>query len=295
MALAAAGTVLLAGCGGQVGAAAVVGSASISTADIDAQRSALPGGAAVDDVLAADRASQVSRIAQDRTLVTYAVWHEQLRQAGVVSPLTEEQLASILADPANVQQVSQLLLATPDTLEDRIADTLSLQQLVVDAIQAVTPVSGPTVEYEYLPQATLTDALTARTRYAGQPDLWAADLAAAGTDGGGSGTAVAAGPEVTLIPTGLFSAAEGSFVVAPSTDGSATVLRITARSVTSAPLDGAAVQQLAQQAPAAISALGAMVLAQGAGAAAADGTEINPRFGVWDPAVVQVVPAPAQL
>ena len=295
MALAAAGALLLAGCGGQVGAAAVVGTAAISTGDIDAQRSALPGGAAVDDVLAGNRASQVTRIAQDRALVTYAVWHEQLRQAGIVSPLTEEQLATILADPANVQQVSRLLLATPDTLRDRIADTLSLQQLVGDAIQAGTPVSGPTVDYEYLTQPSLADALTARTRYAGQPDHWAVDLAAAGTTGGGSGTAVAAGPEVTLIPTGLFSAAEGSFVVVPGTDGSATVLRIIARSVGSAPLDGNAVQQLAQQSPTAVSALGAMVLAQGAGAAAVDGTEVNPRFGVWDSTVAQVVPAAAQL
>jgi hypothetical protein len=282
---------LLAGCGAQVGAAAVVGPDSISTAGIDAQRSALPGASAEADVLSADRGVRAARVSQDRTLLTYAIWHQQLRQAGITADLTREQLDQILANPAAVDQISQLLLATPETLRDRIADTVALQELVAGAIDAGTAVTGPTVDYEYLTVASLTEALDARTRYAADSAAWADDLAAAGADRGGAGSAVAAGAQAALISTGLFSVAEGGFVVVAG-EGSATVLRVTGRSVASAPLDPAVVQQLS---PTAVNALGAMLLAQGAGASGAAAVEVNPRFGVWDPVLAQVVPGPAQL
>ncbi len=290
MALAAAGTLLLAGCGRQVGAAAVVGGDPISSATIDAQRSALPD-ATDTPAPAADRVAQAARITEDRTLVTYAIWHRQLQRAGIVSPLTDEEYAQFVADAATVSRISGLLVTGPDTLRERVEDTFSLQQLVQDAVQAGTPVSGPTIRYEFLAVDTLAAALDARTRYAGDPGAWAGDVAAAGEQRGGEGEAVAAGAGARLIPTGLFSAAPGSFVVVPGGDGTATVLRVTERSVGSAPLDGAALSQLD---PNAVNALGGMLLAQRAGSAAGD-VEVNPRFGVWDPVVAHVVPAPAQL
>jgi hypothetical protein len=290
VALAAAGTLLLAGCGGQVGAAAVVAGDPISTATIDAQRSALPD--ATDTAApAADRVAQAARVTEDRTLVTYAIWHRQLQRAGIVSPLTEEEYAQVVGDADTVSRISGLLVTGPDTLRERVEDTLSLQQLVQDAVQAGTPVSGPTIRYEFLSTGTLSDALEARTRYAGDPDAWAGDVAAAGEQQGGEGSAVAAGAGARLIPTGLFSADPGSFVVVPGGDGTATVLRVIERSVAAAPLDEAALSELDLNA---VNALGGMLLAQRAGAAAAD-VEVNPRFGVWDPVVAHVVPAPAQL
>lgn len=309
VAAATVGLLLLGGCGGQVGAAAVVGSGpaagSVSSASIDAQRTALAGATSPTvgsgRPLSADQATMAGRVSQDRTLVTYAIWHEQLRQAGLPVPLTEAEIGSILADSATTDQITQLLLATPDTLRDRLTDTATLQQLVSDAVTAGTPVTGPSVDYELINVDSLAIALSARTRYAADPGSWAADLAAAGADRGGSGSASATGPGAALIPTGLYSAGVGDFIVVPAGDSTATIVRVTAHSVSSAPLDGAALQQ---QSPAVVNAIGAMVLNQrggdgadgGAGSAADDrSVEVNPRFGVWDPAVAQVVPAPAQL
>lgn len=293
------GLLVLAGCGGQVGAAAVVGSGSVSSASIDAQRSALtpsaaPGVPATGTPLSADPATAAARVAQDRTLVTYAIWHEQLRQAGLPVPLTEEQISAILADTATTDQITQVLLATPTTLRDRLTDTATLQQLVADAVQAGTPVTGPTVDYELINVASLAAALTARTRYAADPGSWAGDLAAAGSTRGGSGSAAAAGAGAALIPTGIFSAAVGDFFVVPAGDSSATVVRVTARAVATAPLDTASLQQAG---PAVTNAIGAMLLNQRTDptGGSVPAVEVNPRFGVWDPAVAQVVPAPAQL
>src|SRR5690349_3196647 len=123
VALVAAGSLLLAGCGGQVGAAAVVGSSPISSDTIDAQRSALDA-TAEQDLLAADPAVLATRVAQDRALVTYAIWHEQVRRAGLTpDDAARRQIDTLLADPTSAGQVATLLKATPDTLRDRIEDT----------------------------------------------------------------------------------------------------------------------------------------------------------------------------
>ncbi len=291
LALAAAG-LLLAGCGGQVGAAAVVGSSSISTDTIDDLRTALDA-TAEQDLLAADPGVLATRVAQDRALVTYAIWHEQVSRAGLTpNDQAQQQIEALRADPATATQVATLLRATPETVRQRLADTLVLGQLASDAASAGTPLTGPTIEYEFIRQPSLQAALDARTRYAGDPAAWAADLAAAGSSDGGSGTAVAVGAQVTFIPTGLFSAAPGSFVAVPGQagDGTATVLRVVQRSVGTAPLDPSALQQLG---PIGVSGLGAMVLAQQGQAAGP--VQVNPRFGVWDAELAQVVPAPAQL
>ncbi|MEO5833175.1 MAG: hypothetical protein ABIR83_07360 [Nakamurella sp.] len=295
VAAAAVGLLLLAGCGGQVGAAAVVGAGSVSSASIEAQRSALTSAttpsSGAGELLSADRATQAGQVAQDRTLVTYAIWHEQLRQAGTPVPLTEAEINSILADTATTDQITQLLLATPDTLRDRLTDTATLQRMVSDAVTAGTPVSGPSVDYELINVDSLEIALAARSRYTADPGSWATDLAAAGSDRGSSGSASAAGPGAALIPTGVYSAGVGDFIVVPAGNSTATIVRITAHSMSSAPLD---VSTLQQAGPAVVNAIGAMLLNQTTGAAVPP-VEVNPRFGVWDPAVAQVVPAPAQL
>ncbi len=291
VASAAVGLLLLASCGGQVGTAAVVGSSPVSSASIDAQRATLSDAPTSGVPLAAGPSVWAGRVAQDRTLVTYAIWHEQVRQAGLPIPLTEERISAILADPTTTAQITQVLLATPETMRDRLTDTAALQQLVADTVAAATPISAPTVKYELINVDSLADALAARTRYVGDPAAWSADFAAAGTSRGGSGSLNAAGNGAALISTGLFSAAAGDFIVVPAGDASATIVRVADRSLTSEPLDGAALQQAG---PAVTNAIGAMLLNRDVDGGA-PAVEVNPRYGVWDAQVAQVVPAASQL
>jgi hypothetical protein len=278
---------LVVACGAQVGSAALVGDVSISTTSLAAQTSAVAAVGA--DTLITELGEVGVRVETSRKLLTYDIWHELLTQTGVGTSLTGDQINQVIAGFTGGTPISEVLEATPETLNDRISDTSSLHLLVTKASDAGTVVTGPSVTVDYLVLADLATALADRTAYLAKPDLMISAIAAAQASQEGGSATLSVLQAAELIPTGLFSAGPGEIVVAPTNPG-AVVIRIVDHSTAPLALTGSAVGQLSVPQ---INAIGALILRQQV--AALPDVQVNPRFGVWDPDLLQVVAAAGQL
>ncbi len=279
-------TPLAVACGAQVGSAALVGDVSISTDSIASQTSAVA--AIGTGTLVTELGDVAVRVETSRKLLSYDIWHQLLTQTGAGVTLSTDQINQVIASYQGTSSLSDVLDATPETLRDRISDTTSLHLLVTQAVEAGTIVTGPTVTVDYLIESDLATALADRTSYLAKPDRMTSAVANADAQQGGTGTLSVL--EVgELIPIGLFSAAPGEIVVATTNSG-ALLIRITTRSTAPLALGASTVDQLTRPQ---INAVGALILRQRIGTLPA--VQVNPRFGVWDANLLQVVASPGLL
>lgn len=283
---AAAGAVLVlaaaTGCNSQPGAAVLVGGTTISESDVQQDSSAFltqnPSVAATD----------AGRAMANRAQITFRVRHllieKALSAAGVT--VTAAQVSAATASlpaqqgPSLAAQLDLPASAEPDVIHDLVA----LQALVGKVPASGVKIADVSVTAQGVSAATRDQAVSMRSRYLSDPAAMDSAVASAATGQGVPRQTYDLLKQPELGSTGLFQpAAEGVFIL-PQND-SYLVLRTTGRAVATATLDSARFSSISGVGNA--FDVGALLVS---GQQQSAGISVNPRFGVWDPASVQVVP-----
>lgn len=267
-------------CGDEIGAAALVGKTAISTATVDATAASIGD---LDSTLVTELGELSARINNSRSVLTHDIWHELLVQAGLFSPLPQSAVDQLVAGYAAYGSLGASLAATPENVGDRIGDATVLQNALSAAVTAGTPVIGPTVTLDVVLVPDLATAAAKRTEFLADPAAMDAELEPNAT---GFPLTFLEAPDLAGI--GLFSTPPGEILIVPSQDG-AVVLRVVSIQTGPLVLDPAALSQLT---PSQANAIGALILAQ---QLLQPVVKVNPKYGVWDPALLQVVATPGFL
>ena len=232
--------------------------------------------------------SEASRSAQPDTTVT--ALHRQLLTGFVRHQLiadaardrrvsvTDEQVNAFLLKQGR-QAVASTLLVPMSGVDSAAKDLLTLQALVTAARGPALAVTDVRVAYDQV----VVDSFAAAQDRVRQ---YHADPAALGRAGATTGQASLL-TEISAAPWGMFDAAVGAIVVVPVGDNSYQVRRIVNRATTDSNL--AQVPTSAASSFADSYNLAALMLAPYGKSA---GIVVNPRYGVWDPLTVQVIPTP---
>lgn len=298
MAAVLAGT--LTACTDHPGSAAVVDGTSISdsstlqtvdqlAADRTPAEPADPSGtAATVDWQAAD----VQREALNRKVLTASIRHQLLQSPAFsrlpAPPKSEVNARAAQVDPA---QLAGQLGVAPDRVDQGISDALRVLTLAQQ--NAEQPVTDVRVSMDILSTFdSRSAAAAARVRFLDDPAALDAAIAEAAQGSGGAQSA-ATGQQLTLLQQpalaqfGVFSEPAGSIVVVPSGERW-TLVRINHRSETPGQL-GSALGTAAnsQQGQASLFDLAWLAASKDV---RGQTVTVNPRFGRWDPVVMQVVP-----
>lgn len=280
--------VLVAGCGTSPGTGVSINGVRYSTQDVLTR---------VADVLGPDaNADADSRAHEARNQVTTLIRHQVSRetadQAGIV--VTEADVNEFIASyddyrrTSNAPEMGSVLGVPQSDLPDTVHDLLVFDKLIETIPEGGSDVTDVQVAVDVVPAATWGDAVEARTRYMADPAAMDADAAAA----------LAANPQLpggeeSLLKQpqhavfGIFSAPAGEIIIVPQGDSGYLLVRVTDRVEKPGKLTG----QMVGDAYHAAGLAGEISLASlllGRAAEKAD-VQVNPRFGVWDPRIVQVV------
>lgn len=224
----------------------------------------------------------------NRAQITFAVRHVLIARAlsakGLVISDAELAAAKAQVDAPGSTANLPVQVGVPKAEEpDVLHDVVALDELVKALPAAGTPVQNVSVTAEGVPATTRGEAVTLRSHFIADPASMNAAVAAAGTNG-------VAKKVYQLVQTpvagaaGLYQPSSGGVVIVPGSTGYL-VLRTSGRTVTTTNLTQAAFSSLSGLSAA--FDVGALLLAPYQGAA---GISVNPRYGVWDPATLQVVP-----
>ena len=179
------------------------------------------------------------------------------------------------------QNVATTLLVPMSEVGPAARDLLTLQGLVQTATKADLAVTDVRVAFDEVSVASQDEAQARVRTYRANPD---AMIAAGATTGAASLLT-----DISTAPWGMFAAAPGQLVVVPTPNGGpVSVRRIINRSTTASSLSN--VPQTAATNFSDSYNLAALLLKPYAASA---GIVVNPRYGVWDPLTVQVIPTPA--
>ncbi len=274
----------LTGCGQQVGSAAVVGSVAINADSVNSQAQTLSSVQSPTTISNLVNAKVL--IDTGRRVLSDEIRHQVLAQNGLTLALTDDQIAQIIAAYQGADSLAGELMATPEQLNQRIADAATLRVLVTQALQGGTAINGPRVTVDVVATADVAAAEALRTRYLADPAAMTADVEAGRATQTGGRTTLSILDATPLVGTGLFSALPGQLVVV-NAGTQALIARIVDRSITPLAVDSATFNTLT---PSQIEVLGGLLLAEQLPAAAVQ-VQVNPRFGVWDASVMQVVAA----
>ncbi len=224
----------------------------------------------------------------NRAQITYLVRHALIARAvaakGIVisrAQLTEA-TAQIKAQGQNSDLAASLNLPNADQ-EGLVHDVVALQALVAGLPATGAEVGNVSVTAEGVPAATRDQAVALRSKYLADPATMDGDVKAAGANG-------VATKAYTLVQTptlgafGLYQPSSGQVLILPNADAYL-VLRITGRAASKTLLTQALFSSASGLPD--VFDLGALLVAQYQDSA---GISVNPRYGVWDPASVRVVP-----
>lgn len=267
--------VSLSACSDQVGGAASVAGVSISTSEVqDASAAQL---ATTPD--AAGAPSTGDRQALNRTVLTDRIRHHLLADAADTIGVSadESQVTAVLA--GGTTQLAALLNVSEAQVPQAVRDTLTVISLAAKNGR----VSDVSVTAAVAPYDSRDAAVAARAKVLADPSSFTAEPRT---------ISLLTTPSVARY--GLYAAPDGSLVLL-QTGGSWALARITDRTVAQSDQLGAAlqtVQQGAQQDPTsaqrqifALAWLSLQPYVQDVP------VQVNPRFGVWDPLSLQVVPS----
>jgi hypothetical protein len=288
-AIALGAATVLASCGTVPGAAVTIDGTAVSTLTVRDRVAEVVGvdAAADDDTLAA----------QSRAQLTTIIRHQLARAAAEKNGITVadadvnayiSQYDDYQRATAGAQDISAVLGVPADDVREAYYDLLVFDKLVASIPDDGMDVTDVDVTVDAVPAATWSDAVSARTKYLADPAAMDSDAAAA----------LAANPQLpggheSLLEQpqhavfGIFSAAAGEILLVPQGSQGYLVVRITQRSEKPGKLTTEMISNAAQSAGLAGQiAIASLLLGPQAEAAH---VELNPRFGVWDPRIVQVV------
>lgn len=281
--LAAVLALTLTGCDAGASNAAVVNGASIADVSIR-QDSAVQVGAGTGTAVGSPQISGLNR-----TDLTYRIRHALIVQAVEVAHLqiSPDKLAAAQAQVKSQGAGTGLSgqLGLPASAEpDVIYDIVALNELVKALPANGVPVDNVSVNAVGVSAVSRDEAVALRSRYLAHPADLDADVAKAGDQLPVQKATYSLLQTPDAGPVGLYRATAGQLLIFPTAKGYL-VLKATGRSVSTTPLTQAifgSATTLSQ-----FFDLGALLVATKVPAA---DVSVNPRYGVWDPASVQVVP-----
>lgn len=289
-ALVVGGALLLAGCGTSPGVGVAVGDVSYSTQDVYAQVDEVVGDAVAGDTDA--RAFYVRK--QATALIRHQIVRDVAAKQGiVVTDADVNQQIESYDDyqRANADQPMNVRLGVPQSgLRDAVYDLVVFSQLSTAIPADGVDVTDVQVVVDVVPVADWTTASTARARYAANPAAMDADAAAARAADpqlpGGTQSLLQNSQNAVF---GIFSAPAGEIVIVANGQSGYLLVRVTSRTEQPGKLTPDLIQGVYQSAGLdAEIGLTSLLLSQEAEAAS---VTVNPRLGVWDPRVMQVVPS----
>lgn len=280
--------VLLASCGTAPGAAVTIDGTQVSTQALLDRVAEVAGADA-----AADKDASA---AQARSQLTTIIRHDLTRAAAKKNGITvsDSDVNAFISQYDDYQRTSSApgmgsVLGVP---ADDVAAT-SYDLLVFDQLIAAIPpdgvdVTNVDVTVDAVPAATRADAVAARTKYLADPTAMDADAAAALATNPqlpGGHESLLEQPQHAVF--GIFTAAAGEILLVPQGPQGYLVVRVTDRTEKPGKLTKETISNTAQAAGLqAQIAIASLLLGPEAEAA---NVQLNPRFGVWDPRIVQVV------
>ncbi|SDO31040.1 hypothetical protein SAMN04515671_0514 [Nakamurella panacisegetis] len=258
------------------GSAAVVGPSAISESTIQQQS------AAFIDELGQGSLDDSQRAQVNRLQLTFQVRHLLIERAAAAAGVTAtaSEVSAAQAQFSTQKVIPSLNLQSADL------PTLSRDYVLLGKLARGIPAAGVTVPdvsvvVDGVPTATRDAAVAKLAVYSADPARLTADVAAAGQGG-------VSNRQFNLLTTpsagsaGLYSAANGSFIILP-TNGSYLVARISQRKVSTAHLTAATLQ--AAQSASDFFDLAILMVPTSTD----EPVSVNPRFGSWDPVSRQVV------
>ncbi|MEJ7650092.1 MAG: hypothetical protein WKF57_13820 [Nakamurella sp.] len=278
VAVLAAGALIfgLTGCSDQVGAAATVGGVQIAESTVLADSTDLTAVAAASESSSPASPQFDVRQLDNRQVLTYRIRHQLLQSAadrvGVI--VDEAQVTQALAN--GTESLSQQLGVPQSLAPQAVRDTLTVLALA-QKTTAVTDVKVTITEQRF---ASRAEAVTAQAKAQADPGSFT-----------GEGTEInlvsSAGHQIA--PFGVFQVPDGSFVLVqqPAQDAWF-VVRVDGRTESKGDLAKTLTTMLQSQDQAGVLGLSWVALAP---LISGVQIEVNPRFGVWDPLSLQVVPA----
>lgn len=293
-AIAVGTAILLAGCGTAPGSAVRVAGTALPTSTVldratEVATASDPDGTATDP----DLRAQVVR-GQITAFVRHELTVQAAERLGVT--VTEADVNGFIAEydayrlSSGAQPLATVMQVTDDMLADTCYDLLVMSKLGEQLPEDGADVTDVTVTIDVVPADNWTDAVAARVKYLADPDAMTADAAEALAANAGlpSGTESLLNQPYHAV-FGIFSAADGEILLIPNGESSYLVTRLTDRTESPAKLTKATVSAAYQNA----GFSGQMAVASLLLADTAESTSItvNPRFGRFDPRIVQVVAA----
>jgi hypothetical protein len=282
----AAGAVLVlaaaVGCDSQPGAAVVVAGTTISESTVQQDSTAFltqnPTVAATD----------ATRALANRAQITFRVRHvlieKALSAAGVTVTATEVSSATASLKAQQGQSLAAQLDLPASDEPDVIHDLVALQKLVGTLPASGVKVADVSVTAQGVTAANRDQAVSLRSRYLSDPAAMDSAVASAAQGQSVPRAAYDLLKQPELGSTGLYQPSTGGVFILPQKD-SYLVLRTTGRTVSTTTLDQSRFNSVSGVGNA--FDVGALLVSGQQGSA---GISVNPRFGVWDPASVQVVP-----
>lgn len=288
VALVTAVPLVLTACGTVPGAAATIDGTQVSTEALLTRVTDVIGTTA-----AADEAASA---AQARTQLTTIIRHQLAEAAAKKNhfEVTDADVNGFIAqyDAYQKQSGAPAMSTTLGVPAADVAAT-SYDLLVFDKLMNAiptdgTPVTDVEVTVDAVPAATWAEAVALRTKYEADPaalDAAAKAALAADPQLPGGQESLLEQPQHAVF--GIFSAAEGQILLVPNGSAGYLVVRVSHRVQKQQKLTAQMISNANQNAGlAAEIAIASLLLGSEAQAAH---IRVNPRFGTWDPQVVQVV------
>lgn len=270
------------GCNSQPGAAVQVAGTTISESAVQQDSTVFltqnPSVAATD----------ATRAAANRAQITFRVRHvlieKALSAAGVTVTAAEVAAAAASVKAQQGQSLAAQLDLPASAEADVIHDLVALQELVGKLPASGVRITDVSVTAQGIAAATRDQAVALRSRYLSDPAAMDTAVASAPTGQGVPQARYDLLKQPELGSTGLFQPTAAGIFILPQND-TYLVLRATGRAVATATLDSSRFSSISGVGNA--FDVGALLVSDQQQSA---GISVNPRFGVWDPASVQVVP-----
>ncbi|OJV27962.1 MAG: hypothetical protein BGO26_05595 [Actinobacteria bacterium 69-20] len=294
---AAAVAVAVAGCGTVPGAAVTVDGTQVSTEAVlarvtsvlDASAGASGSSAPADD----DTRTQAAR-----TQITDVIRHQLAERAAAESGITvsAKEVNDFIAQYDAYQKSSgspdlgSVLQVPSASVNDAVYDLQVLDALIKKIPKSGVEVTNVSVTVDAVPASDWATAVADRVKFTADPaamDAAAAAARAANPQLPGGAESLLEQPHHAAF--GLFSAAQGEILLIPQGTQGYLVTRITKRVQAPATLTAQMITNANQTAGLSGEiALASLLFAKDAESAR---VQVNPRFGTWDPHIVQVVAA----
>ncbi len=271
----------LTGCTVSAGSAVLVGGNAVSEQSVQADTAAFISSQTVTTPPTPLEVAGVNR-AQISYQVRHALIADALQAKGLV--VSDAQIAALTAQlKTQGTNIAQQLQLPPSESAGAIYDLLAIEALLKAQPAVGAPVGNVSVTAEGVPAPTRDEAVALRSKYLADPATMDTAVSAAGANGLPKDVyQVLTTPGVG--PFGFYQPSTGGVVILPTSAGYF-VVRTSDRAVHAGLLTETSLS--ASKTVADYFNLGALLLVPYENGAH---ISVNPRYGVWDPSTVQVVP-----